>query len=236
MKWHRRFRILGLTLALLGGVSCTTTDGALTGVPDAEPIQQPSQLLGDLDLIDDAGEILDGVGGILGGAGDALDDLGGAVTESNPTTGGTGGLVDGVVSPLGWVVRAAGEITDLLTCSEQKYVAVTQTIGPKGGQIRVGEHLLEIPARALSSKVKITAEQMRGSTNSVRFSPEGLTFERPARLTMSYQNCAIVLLPKTIVYTTEKLEVSEVLRSLDLFKKKTVTAPIYHFSRYAVAY
>jgi hypothetical protein len=26
------------------------------------------------------------------------------------------------------------------------------------------------------------------------------------------------------------------LRSLDLFKKKTVTAPIDHFSRYAVAY
>jgi hypothetical protein len=233
MSWYRRLLTVGLTLAILAGVGCTATDGGLTGVPDAEPIQQSSQLLGDLDFVDDVGGILDGVGGILGGTGNAPDDGGDAVGGGD---GGVGGIVDGVANPLGWVVRAAGEITDLLTCSEQKYVAVTQTIGPNGGEIQVGEHTLQIPARALSRKVKITAEQMRGSTNSVRFSPEGLTFERPARLTMSYQNCAIVLLPKTIVYTTEKLEVLQVLRSLDLFKKKTVMTPIDHFSRYAIAY
>jgi hypothetical protein len=38
------------------------------------------------------------------------------------------------------------------------------------------------------------------------------------------------------VYTDENLKILEVLRSLDLFGKRTVTAPIDHFSRYAVAY
>jgi hypothetical protein len=45
-----------------------------------------------------------------------------------------------------------------------------------------------------------------------------------------------VLVQKKIVYTDENLKILEVLKSLDLFKSKTVTAPIDHFSRYAVAY
>jgi hypothetical protein len=73
-------------------------------------------------------------------------------------------------------------------------------------------------------------------TNSLRFSPEGLRFQKPAALTMSYQNCLVVLVAKRIVYTDENLKILEVLKSLDLFKKRTVTAPIDHFSRYAVAY
>lgn len=198
MKWHRRFRILGLTLLLLSGVSCATSDGALTGIPE-ERSTPATPLLGD-----------------------ALGDLGGIVNDLGSTLGGA---VGGVL-----------EITDLLTCTQQKYVSVSQTVGPKGGKITVGEHALVIPEGALSRKTLITAEQMRGSHNSVRFSPEGLQFEKPAVLTMSYRNCLLVLLPKTIVYTTEKFKILEVLRSIDLFRKKMVTAPIDHFSRYVVAY
>jgi hypothetical protein len=76
---------------------------------------------------------------------------------------------------------------------------------------------------------------MPGRTNSVRFSPE-LEFAKSAKLTMSYKNCLIVLLPKKIVYTDENLNILDVLRSLDLFNKRTVSAPIDHFSRYALAY
>lgn len=136
----------------------------------------------------------------------------------------------------GTLVGTLGEVTDLLTCSPQRYVVKTETIGPKGGEIKIGSHRLEIPKNALSKKVEITAEQMPGSTNSIRFSPEGLRFKKPAELTMSYENCVLVLLQKKIVYTDESLKILEVLRSLDLFKKKTVSAPIDHFSRYAVAY
>jgi hypothetical protein len=149
-------------------------------------------------------------------------------------TGGLTSTVDGLTST---VVGTLGSVTDLLLCSSQPYAVTTQSIGPNGGVIRVGTHTLQIPGNAVKGTVKITAEQVSGKTNSVRFSPEGLQFEKPATLTMTYNNCALVLLQKKIVYTDEKLKILEVLEaSLDLFKSKSVTAPIDHFSRYAVAY
>jgi hypothetical protein len=157
--------------------------------------------------------------------------------QSSPSFGVIGDLTGGLTDLTGTVVGTLGNVTDLLLCSPQKYAVTTQTLGPKGGEIVVGSHRLKIPKDALSKKTKITAEQIRGSTNSIRFSPEGLRFRRPAELTMSYENCVLVLLQKKIVYTDEKLNILEVLKeSLDLFKKKTVTAPIDHFSRYAVAW
>jgi hypothetical protein len=223
MKWLRRLFSAGLTLVLLAGVSCTTSDSTLTGVSDVQPAQQPSLFLDD--LVGDLGDILSDDDGQAPRQ-DAADGLGGV-------TGGLGNTVGGV---LGGALGAVSDVTDLLTCSEQMYVAVQETIGRQGGRIRVGEHTLDIPEGALDRRVRIKAEQLRGSTNSVRFSPEGLRFERPATLTLSYNNCSVVLLPKSIVYTTEKFKILEVLRSIDLFRKKTVTAPIDHFSRYAVAY
>jgi hypothetical protein len=148
-------------------------------------------------------------------------------------TDGLTGTVDGLTSTL---VGTLGSVTDLLTCSPQPYAVSTETIGPNGGVISVGRHWLVIPQNALSESVTITAEQVPGKTNSVRFSPEGLRFQKRAALTLNYENCAVVLLQKKIVFTTEKLEILEVLRSLDLFRSKTVSAPIDHFSRYAVAY
>jgi hypothetical protein len=148
----------------------------------------------------------------------------------------TGGLTETVDGLTGTLVGTLGSVTDLLLCSPQPYAITKETIGPSGGALKVGSHSLVIPKGALSEKVVITAEQIRGSTNSIRFSPEGLRFQKPAVLTMNYQNCALVLLQKKIVYATEKLKILEVLTSLDLFKSKTVTAPIDHFSRYAVAY
>ena len=72
--------------------------------------------------------------------------------------------------------------------------------------------------------------------NSVRFGPEGLRFARPAELTLSYSNCLVAPAKKKIVYTSELLEVLELLKSSDKARTKTVTSPIDHFSRYAVAY
>jgi hypothetical protein len=221
MKWHRRFLVVGLTLALLGGVSCTITDNSPIEAPAAPPVAQPFHLDGVLEDLDDL------AGDLTGGLTDDLLDRGGDAL---------GGLTRGLGTTLGGANETVSDITNLLSCSRQKYVAVQETIGPNGGRIRVGEHTLDIPAGALTRKVRIKAEQMRGSTNSVRFSPEGLRFEKPAELTMSYRNCKVVLLPKTIVYTTEKFKILEVLQSLDLFRKRTVKADIDHFSRYAVAY
>jgi hypothetical protein len=101
----------------------------------------------------------------------------------------------------------------------------------------VGNHKLVIPQGALRTWFTIKAEQTTGSVNSVRFHPQGLHFDEPAKLTLSYENCSqLIPLPKKIVYTTEKLKLLEILLSLDLFEQKSVTAPIDHFSRYAIAY
>ena len=140
-----------------------------------------------------------------------------------------GDVVDGTVGTLLGV-------TDLLVCTSQPYAVTSQTVGSDGGTINVGSHTLVIPPGALKKNTKITAEQMPGRTNSIRFSPEGLQFQTSSSLTMSYKNCLVVLLQKKIVYTDENLKILEVLRSLDLFGKRTVTAPIDHFSRYAIAY
>jgi hypothetical protein len=148
----------------------------------------------------------------------------------------TGGLTNTVGGLTNTVVGTLGTVTDLLLCSPQPYAITSATIGPKGGKIKIGAHSLDIPKGSLEHSVKITAEQIPGSTNSVRFGPEGLHFDKPAELTMSYENCALVLLQKKIVYTDENLKILEVLSSLDLFKKKIVNAPIDHFSRYAVAW
>jgi hypothetical protein len=166
--------------------------------------------------------------------------LGPSTEQQTPSSGLigdlTGGLTDLTGDLTGTVVGTLGSVTDLLTCSEQPYVKSSETIGRDGGLIVVGRHWLFIPQGALSENVTITAEQMPGRTNSIRFSPEELRFQRPVTLTMNYENCALVLLKKKIVYTSEDFEIREVLRSLDLFRSKRVSAPIDHFSRYAVAY
>jgi hypothetical protein len=125
----------------------------------------------------------------------------------------------------------------LLSCSTQPYAVTTQTVGQTGGTIVVGTHKLVIPADALTSDVTIRAEQVPGSTNSVRFSPEGLQFQKPATLTLSYTNCSLLLsVLKKVAYTDEQLRILELLPSVDLRLEQNVTAPISHFSRYAVAW
>jgi hypothetical protein len=154
--------------------------------------------------------------------------------QGSPSLGLIGDLTGGLTST---VTGTIVDISKLLFCSPQPYAITKQTVGPDGGIIRVGAHSLVIPEGALKDNVEISAEQISGNTNSIRFSPEGLRFAKPSVLTIDYQNCTAVLLQKKIVYTDETLKIREVLKaSLDLFRQKTVTAPIDHFSRYAVAY
>jgi hypothetical protein len=124
----------------------------------------------------------------------------------------------------------------LLSCSPQPYVSVTKVVGTAGGTIVVGTHKLVIPAGALTRNYTIRAEQIPNRVNSVRFSPEGLQFARPAKLTLSYANCSPLLVLKRIVYTNELLRILELIPSIDNLKTKTVTGDIRHFSRYAVAW
>ena len=125
----------------------------------------------------------------------------------------------------------------LLSCTTQPYAVTTQAVGTQGGVIVVGTHRLVIPADALTQTVTIRAEQVPGSTNSVRFSPEGLHFQKPAALTLDYSNCSLLLsVFKKVVYTDEQLRILELLPSIDLQLDRRVTGSISHFSRYAVAW
>ncbi len=126
----------------------------------------------------------------------------------------------------------------LLTCAPQPEVSAEQQIGPDGGTIQIGPHTLTVPAGALEAPVLITAVAPSDSAVSVRLSPEGLTFARPVRLSLSYAHCSLLarLLPKRIAYTSEPLEVLQLLQSVDDLLDQRVSAGLEHFSRYAVAW
>ena len=139
---------------------------------------------------------------------------------------------------------AADETTSLLglsllRCTPMPAAQTTQTIGPDGGTIRVGPHTLRIPAGALAAPTTITGVAPSDTVNSVVFSPDGLVFNRPVKLIMSYANCRGLgmLLPKQIVHTTPNLLVIlEILQSVDNILQRRVSASLGHFSTYAVAW
>ena len=126
----------------------------------------------------------------------------------------------------------------LLKCTPLAYDSVTQTIGPEGGTLAVSGYVLTVPAGALDSAVSITAVAPSDTVNHVRFQPEGLTFQQPTSLTLSYANCDLLgsLAPKQIAYTTDSLVILEFLPSLDDLLSQTVTAQLQHFSEYAIAW
>ena len=131
------------------------------------------------------------------------------------------------------------EPTGLLQCSALPYARTTRTIGKEGGTISAGPHTLVIPPAALSQPTAITMTVPTGlSVNAVEFWPEGLQFQRPVALQMSYSNCNLlgILLPKRIAYVDDDFNVLEYLLSLDNLWAKRVTAKVDHFSDYVVAW
>lgn len=149
--------------------------------------------------------------------------------------GGTFEALGGIVETTGGLV---GNILGLAVCQPLPELVGFALIGPRGGSLRVGAYELEVPARALSRTVLVSMTQVSGSVNSTRFAPHGLTFAKPATLTMSYRNCD----PNPgggasrILYVSESLEILEAPRSRDNQKASEVEALIDHFSRYAVAW
>ncbi len=138
---------------------------------------------------------------------------------------------------LGSTSDSLASSTTLLSCSPLPYDSVTDTIGPAGGTMQVGPHTLAVPAGALAAATVITGVAPSDTVNLVEFQPQGLQFQIPASLTMSYANCNLlgVLLPKQIAYVNDSLQILDLLASTDLLQG-TVTARLQHFSGYAVAW
>jgi len=208
-------RSVALAGVALASISCAT-DGPLA--PSTGSAAMPAAQTAPANGLDESL-----IGGLLGGTLKLVD--------TTLTT--TVGLVDTTLST---TVNTVGGLLNLLSCSALPDDKATQWIGPNGGTIRFGSSSLSIPRGALKSYVQITAEQVSGDVNSVRFSPEGLRFGQPATLTMGYDNCSSVKPPKKIAYTDEGLNVLEVLQSNDNARRETVSAPLNHFSRYAVSW
>lgn len=126
----------------------------------------------------------------------------------------------------------------LLTCTPLPYDSTSQVIGPDGGTLTVGPHTLTIPAGALATPTLITAVVNSDSVNAIRFSPQGLVFQQPTQLVMSYANCGVLglLIPKRIAYTTDDFQILEIIPSLDNILNRTVTGQVSHFSQYAIAW
>jgi hypothetical protein len=213
-----KFFSLWLTLALMVGASCTS--GELPLAPqldgDASPLPTPA----------------DQLPAVPGDTGTVVPIDTGTTT---PVDTAPPIPVDTVTSP----VDTSGPVLPngtLLTCRPQPYAVTTMVVGPKGALIMFGNHALKIYENALSENVTITAEQVEGTVNSVRFSPEGLRFAIPAVLSLSYKNCDNVRHYKRVVYTDEQLNILEATLSLDFSNSSQVKSLIYHFSRYAVSY
>ena len=153
----------------------------------------------------------------------------GACSSDRPTLDGPSAPAYSLTSLLSGV---------LLRCSALPYSSTSATIGSGGGTLVMGPHRLVIPAGALAGDTRITGEVLSDDVNSVRFSPEGLQFQKSATLTLSYRNCAgAALLPvKQVAFTTESLGILELLQSLDQPAQSEVSGGLKHFSRYAVAY
>ena len=145
----------------------------------------------------------------------------------------TTGLVDTTVA---LTTTTLSDVVQLLTCAPLQDLSASKVIGRSGGTISVGSYRLVVPKGALNGDVTISMTQVSGSANTVRFGPEGLTFAKPAALTMGYANCQAVAPKKGIVYTDEDLNVLETLNARDNARAQSVTAPIGHFSRYAVSW
>ncbi len=142
----------------------------------------------------------------------------------------------------------------LLLCMPSAYDSVTQVVGPAGGVLVAGGHVLVVDSLALSSPVSITMVAPSQLVNVVRFRPEGLKFRNGvhgigALVATNVDNCGVhpnqVL---RVVNVSDSLNILSYLQapsatdSAVVMKYKTYLGSLWvggllrHFSNYAVAW
>jgi len=142
----------------------------------------------------------------------------------------------------------------LISCPPVAYDSVTKVIGPEGGVLVAGGHVLFVDSLALSSPVSITMVAPSQAVNVVRFRPEGLNFKTGvhgigALVATNLDNCGVhpnqVL---QVVNVSDSLRILSYLQApsatdlLVVTKYKTYLGSLWvggllrHFSNYAVAW
>ena len=143
-----------------------------------------------------------------------------------------GDLLGGVTDVVGGVADGLG----LVSCNVRNTHTASAEIGPLGGVLRVGPHVLAVPPGALKEKVRITGVAPEGKHVQIKFEPAGLEFERNTLLTMSYAECSLLSPTRLkVVYVNDNLEILEVLPTLVSVWTRSAKAPVDHFSRYMLA-
>jgi len=141
--------------------------------------------------------------------------------------------------------------TGVVACS-QTYDSVTQVIGPAGGFLLVGSHILWVDTMALTEPVRITAVAPADTVRWVRFQPDGLQFRTngagwSAVLFTSFKDCGVPTADELrIAQVTDSLEVIRYLAPAAIWIKvrknawsqgsQYLAGVLNHFSQYAVAW
>lgn len=143
-----------------------------------------------------------------------------------------GDLLGGVTGTVGGLANSLG----LVSCNVTTTHSASAEIGPAGGVLWVGPHRLYVPPKALTETVRISAVAPRGNYVQIQFEPEGLEFQRPTMLSVSYRDCSLLSPWRLrVVYVNDNLEILEVLPTVTSILTRTANAPVDHFSRYMLA-
>jgi len=125
----------------------------------------------------------------------------------------------------------------LVQCENHPAFEGSGDIGPSGGHIIAGPHRLIIPPGALLHTVHITATVPAGDNVFVEFQPSGLVFRKPAGLLLDAEGCDLSQYhAPDVVYLNDAGDVEERIDAVYSNHWKTVAAPIWHFSGYAIAW
>lgn len=127
----------------------------------------------------------------------------------------------------------------LVRCENHSTFVGEGEIGANGGQIVVGTSRIIFPPGALTKKTKIKATIPAGEhlTMTFEFEPHGVQFKKPAGLVFDASSCDIPSWSAPdIVYLSATGEILQHIQSYYSNHWHFVAAPIWHFSRYAVAY
>ena len=141
--------------------------------------------------------------------------------------------------------------TGLLACS-QTYDSVTQVVGPAGGFIVLGSHILWVDTMALADTVRITAVAPADTVRWVRFQPDGLQFRTngagwSAVLFTSFKDCRVPTSDALrIAQITDSLQVIRYLDQASIWIRvrknawsqgnQYIAGVLHHFSQYAVSW
>lgn len=123
----------------------------------------------------------------------------------------------------------------LVRCESQRQGWDSETIGPRGGELRVGANRLIIPAGALHTPVRITATVPTDDIAYIRFEPHGLVFRKAPLLVVDASGCDLGGRAPDVVYVQH----GQILERIDARyypQHRVVAAPIRHFSGYALAW